>query len=183
MCFDCHALVENSKGQWKQTEETCTHPARARGADEYAASAQAQASHQGCLAKYPRSLSLSLTRLSLPPSFFLSLTCVFPTDTPLSSPPSHFHAQHPRFYPSKTKESESIADNVRVNMLGLVMRNGKCTFAFGMDGWKDIFLAWSLCLVLVCFTGKIRFVHNLWFTNAQYIDMVAIGYRPILQIF
>lgn len=52
------------------------------------------------------SLSLPLPHSSLPPSFFLSLTCVFPTDTPLSSPPSHLHAYRPCFYPSKTKATQ-----------------------------------------------------------------------------
>lgn len=78
--------------------------------------------------------------LSLPPSFFFSLTCVFPTDTPLSSPPSHLHAYSPSFYPSKTKESKKQRRRCAYEYvvgLGLVVRNGKRTFEFWMDGWKD----------------------------------------------
>ncbi len=70
MLWLSHALVENSKEQWKQTEEACTHPARARGADKYAGTSLTP----GVPGKIS-ALSLSLS-LSLSPSLFLFLSYV-----------------------------------------------------------------------------------------------------------
>lgn len=180
MCFDCHALVENSKGQWKQTEETCTHPARARGADEYAASAQAQASHQGCLAKY-LSLSLPLPHSSLPPSFFLSLTCVFPTDTPLSSPPSHIHAYRPCFYPSKTKATQIMCVWI-CSRAWVSNAQWKMYFCI-LYGWMERYFS---SLKLMFGVGAFDREKTLWNPFMFYkctVYWYGIGYRPILENF
>lgn len=159
-----HTLVENSKEQWKQTEEACTHPARARGADKYAATSLTP----GVPGKIS-ALCLSLPLSSLPPSFFLSLTCVFPTDTPLSSPPSHLHAYHPSFYPSKTKENKKQRRRCAYEYvvgLGLVVRNGKRTCEFWMDG-KTV---WSLRLVSAFDREKtVDISKHLWLTNISLI--------------
>ncbi len=115
-----HTLVENSKEQWIQSKEACTHPARARGADKYAGTSLTPGMPDKISALC---LSLSLSRLSLPLSF--SLTCVFPTDTPLSSPPSHLHAYR-SVYPSKTKESKKLRRRCAYEYavgLGRVVRN------------------------------------------------------------
>ncbi len=100
-----------------------------------------------------RAVSLSLS-LSLPPSFFFSLTCVFPTDTPLSSPPSHLHAYSPSFYPSKTKESKKQRRRCAYEyVVGLGVSSAQWKTCFWiLDGWMErLYEAYVWCLLL---TGK-----------------------------
>lgn len=182
MCFDCHALVENSKGQRKQTEETCTHPARARGADEYAASAQAQASHQGCLAKYPRSLSLSLTRLSLPLSFSL-LRAYFPLIPRYLLLPHIFTLTIPVFIPAKRKRAKAtqIMCVWICSMAWVSNAQWKMYFCI-LYGWMEIYFS---SLKLMFGVSVFDWEKTFWKPFMVYKCTVFWygGYRPILEIF
>lgn len=128
-----HALVENSKEQWKQTEEACTHPARARGADKYAGTSLTP----GVPGKI-RALSLSPSLVS--PSLFLSLSYVRISHWYSVIFSSLTSARLPSLFLSQQNETEQKATQtlcVWIWSRAWVVRNGKRTFAFLMDGWKD----------------------------------------------